>query len=133
MSRRQARELSFKFLYQEFFQKEKTPTLQEFQNFAQHFEVTSEDQDFAWTAITETLSQQITIEEKLKDKLINWKIERLASIDRVLLLLAYYEIHTLNQPCEIVINETVELAKKYGNEKSANFINGVLDSLKDSV
>ncbi|MFP4646263.1 MAG: transcription antitermination factor NusB [Candidatus Acetothermia bacterium] len=57
-----------------------------------------------------------------------WRLERLAVIDRNILRMALYELlYYQKTPPEVVINEAVELSKKYGTEKSSSFINGILD------
>ena len=59
----------------------------------------------------------------------NWKIERFAVIDRIILRMALTEIREIpDVPKNVVINEAIELAKSYSTEKSASFINGVLDN-----
>ena len=63
------------------------------------------------------------ISKNLKD---NWTIDRISKIDKALLILAIYEIQYKEIPFKVVINEVVELAKKYGEDTSASFINGVL-------
>ena len=66
-------------------------------------------------------------------KLKNWSIERIFKIDLAILRLAVYEIHFMdNIPPKVAVNEAVELAKKYGNDASSNFVNGVLrEIIKD--
>ena len=59
----------------------------------------------------------------------NWKIERISKIDLSLLELAIYEIKYKEVPYKVAINEAVELAKKYGEENSKTFVNGVLASI----
>ena len=66
------------------------------------------------------------IERNLKS---NWKIERISKIDLSILKLAIYEIKYTEIPYKVVINEAVELAKKYGEDTSKNFINGILASI----
>ena len=58
----------------------------------------------------------------------NWRIERMAAIDRALLRLALAELRTRGTPPKVVINEAVELAKKFSSEDAASFINGILDA-----
>ena len=74
-----------------------------------------------------------TIDEIIKDIEKNlksdWKIERISKIDLVILKLAIYEIKYKNLPFKVVINEAVELAKKYGEDSSKNFVNGILASI----
>ena len=66
------------------------------------------------------------IEKNLKS---DWKIERISKIDLAILKLAIYEIKYKDLPFKVVINEAVELAKKYGEDSSKNFVNGILASI----
>lgn len=66
------------------------------------------------------------IEKNLKS---DWKIERISKIDLSILKLAIYEIKYKEIPFKVVINEAVELAKKYGEDTSKNFVNGILASI----
>lgn len=66
------------------------------------------------------------IEKNLKD---DWKINRISKMDLSILKLAIYEIKYKEIPYKVAINEAVELAKKYGEDKSKNFVNGVLASI----
>ena len=67
-----------------------------------------------------------SIEKNLKK---DWKIDRISKIDLSILKLAIYEIKHTEVPYKVVINEAVELAKKYGEDNSRNFVNGVLASI----
>ncbi len=58
-----------------------------------------------------------------------WKLERISKIDLAILKLAIYELQYTETPFKVVINEAVELAKKYGEETSKNFVNGMLASI----
>ena len=73
------------------------------------------------------------IEEILKDIEMNlkddWKLSRISKMDLAILKLAIYEIKFSDVPYKVSINEAVELAKKYGEDKSKNFVNGVLASI----
>ncbi len=62
----------------------------------------------------------------------NWRIERMAAIDRAILRLALCEIRTTSTSAKVVINEAVELAKKFSSEEAAPFINGILDAAAKS-
>jgi len=64
----------------------------------------------------------------------HWRLERMAAVDRNLLRLALYELlHQPEVPAKVVINEAVELAKRYGSEESGSFVNGILDRVRESV
>ena len=66
------------------------------------------------------------IEKNLKK---DWKIDRISKVDLAILKLAIYEIKYKDIPFKVVINEAVELAKKYGEDNSKNFVNGILASI----
>jgi len=58
----------------------------------------------------------------------NWRFERLAAIDRAILRLAIHELQIAQTPHKVIINEAVDLAKKFSGEDSGSFVNGVLDA-----
>ena len=59
----------------------------------------------------------------------NWKFERLSAIDRAILRLGIYELRFTDTPHKVVMNECVELAKKFSSEDAASFVNGILDAV----
>jgi len=63
----------------------------------------------------------------------NWRLERMALIDRAILRLAAYELCGGKTPAKVVLNEALELAKTFSSEDAAAFINGVLDALFHSL
>ena|ERR1700722_2171852 len=63
----------------------------------------------------------------------NWRIERMSAIDRAILRLALCEIRTTSTPTKVVINEALELAKKFSSEEASPFINGILDAAAKST
>lgn len=62
----------------------------------------------------------------------NWRVERMAAIDRAILRLAVAELRTTGTPANVVLNEAIELAKKFSAEESAPFVNGILDAVVKS-
>lgn len=68
----------------------------------------------------------LNIEKNLKE---DWKLNRISKMDLSILKLAIYEIEFSEVPYKVAINEAVELAKKYGEDKSKNFVNGILASI----
>ena len=61
---------------------------------------------------------------------LRWKLSRLSHVDRAILRLAVYQLrHCPDIPCKVVINEAIEIAKKYSSEQAPRFINGVLDAV----
>jgi len=63
----------------------------------------------------------------------NWRFERLAAIDRAILRLAIHELNGKDTPAKVVLNEAVELAKKFSSEESGAFVNGILDAVHKSL
>ena len=84
---------------------------------------------FLQTSVKGIIENYSNIKETIKDNTQNWAYERIGLIERTLLIIATYEFLKANTPIEVVANETVELAKEYGNEKSYEFVNGILANI----
>lgn len=82
-----------------------------------------------------TVENMKEIDSIIKKYLQNWTIERLANVDRNILRMSVYELMFCRDevPEKVVIDEAIEIAKKYGDENSSKFINGVLSKVKDSL
>ena len=63
----------------------------------------------------------------------NWRVERMSAIDRAILRLAVAELRTTGTPANVVLDEAIELAKKFSSEESAPFVNGILDAVVKSA
>lgn len=74
-----------------------------------------------------------TLDQMIVKHAENWRFERLAAIDRAALRLAIHELRAGDTPFKVVLNEAVELAKKYSSEESGAFVNGVLDAVHKSM
>ncbi len=129
MNRSQARELAFKLLYQMEIQKQINK--EDLELFFENNDITSEQAKEYVEDIVNGIkanSEEIIniISKNLKE---DWKIERVSKVNTALLKLGIYEIVYKKLPFKVVINEVVELAKKYGEETSHSFINGILASV----
>jgi N utilization substance protein B len=70
------------------------------------------------------------VDERIEAISTNWRLDRMARVDRNILRLAVHELlHRPDVPVKVVINEGIELGKKYGSESSGAFINGILDRI----
>lgn len=129
MNRSAAREETFKLLYSLEIQKEDLKEQTEI--YLENAEISDENTKKYMSAIVEGIESNIKdIENKISENLKkDWKIERISKINLVLLKLAIYEILYTETPFKVVINEVVELAKKYGDDTSPNFVNGILASI----
>ncbi len=63
----------------------------------------------------------------------NWRFERLAAIDRAILRLAIHELRDGDTPPKVVLNEAIEMAKKFSSEEAGSFVNGILDTIHKSM
>lgn len=84
---------------------------------------------FLQTSVKGISENYDTIKDTIKANTQNWAYERIGLVERTLLIIATYEFLKANTPIEVVANETVELAKEYGNEKSYEFVNGILANI----
>lgn len=88
------------------------------------------DMDFADTLIVGIQDYQDEIDQIIALKSIGWKIDRMPQVDLCVLRIAVYEmLYCDNIPHSVSINEAVELAKIFGGDKSASYVNGVLGSI----
>ncbi len=117
MKRRRAREFIVKVLFQK--------------DFVNHVEESHHVQDpYVLEVLRGIEAHQDEIDRRIEERLQGWRLQRLHAVDRNVLRLAIYELlYRDDVPPEVVIDEAVELAKKYGTEKSSAFVNGVLDRI----
>jgi N utilization substance protein B len=73
------------------------------------------------------------IDELIVKQAENWRLERLAVIDRAILRLAIYELRATDTPPKVILNEAVDLAKKFSSEDASSFVNGILDAIHKSL
>lgn len=74
------------------------------------------------------------IDDLIREHAENWRLERMPAIDRNILRLAVYEmLHEQNVPKVVIVDEAIELAKKFGAESSGRFVNGLLDGVLKSA
>ena len=85
---------------------------------------------FANNLVLGTLSNNETIDEKIRTRAEHWRIERMAIVDRNVLRLAVYEFLFEDTPHTVVINEALEIARRFSTFEATQFINGILDAIK---
>ncbi|MFD2762328.1 transcription antitermination factor NusB [Lentibacillus juripiscarius] len=121
MNRHAAREKAFQILFQ-LDMNDKEPE----QAMKDHLESLEVD-PFIKTLVEGVAANKQTMDSVITASLENWTIERIASVERTVLRIAVYEIRWQEDvPVNVSINEAVELANLYGDEKSGKFVNGVL-------
>lgn len=94
-------------------------------------EVPEEVRRFAARLATGTSESLDEVDALLREGIENWRLERLGTVDRAVLRLAVFEfLHEPATPRIVVIDEAIEVAKRYGGEESGQFVNGILDALR---
>jgi N utilization substance protein B len=79
------------------------------------------------------LAHQVEIDQRLSEAAENWRLPRMAAVDRNVLRLGAYELlHVPDTPPNVILDEAIELARRYGTADSPAFVNGVLDKLRQS-
>lgn len=127
-SRRKAREFALQILFGLEFSGGKPDDV--VAHFWQENEALREVQEFTRELVYGTMRNLKEIDGSLESHSTNWKLSRMASVDRSLLRLAVFELNFCEAiPANVTINEAVEIAKKYGTEESSAFINGILDKI----
>ncbi len=86
--------------------------------------------EYAERLVRGVLEHQGMLDEKIGRHTENWRVERMPIVDRNVLRIAVYELEEQKDvPRIVVVDEAIELAKKFGSEKSGRFVNGLLDGL----
>lgn len=129
MNRSNARELLFKLLYE--LEIQKNDVEEQIDLFIENNNIYDKNvQDYIKNEVTGIYKNISDITNLISSNLKkDWQIDRLSKINLALLKLAIYEMIYEKIPYKIIINEVVELAKKYGDDSSHSFINGVLASI----
>ena len=130
MKRSEIRELAFKLIYSLEIQKD-YDIEEQIDLFIENNDITkNEDIEYIKDCIKGIHLNQEEIVKIIENSLVSdWKIERISKVNLSLLKLAIYEIKYKELPFKVVINEAVELAKKYGEDSSPKFVNGILASI----
>ena len=129
MKRTQTRELAFKLIYSSEVQKEMEQ--EQIELYLQENEIKQKAEIEYIHEVYEGIKEhqeeiETLIAKNLKEK---WTMERISKINRAILKLAIFELIYAKLPYKVVINEAVELAKKYGDDSSKSFVNGILASI----
>jgi len=95
-------------------------------NISQSENFIAETMAFATILADKAWSDREQSDQIISDLAIDWEIDRIGKVDRSILRLAISEINGKETPISVVINEAVELAKKYSSAESSKFINGIL-------
>lgn len=127
-SRRKARELALQMLFQFDVSGNTPPVI--LTTFEDLQRVKPNVRDFAARVFEGTVRNIDSIDAMIVQQAVNWRLERMAVVDRNIIRMSVYEfLHESDTPKLVIIDEAVEIAKKFGTQKSSQFINGVLDGI----
>jgi N utilization substance protein B len=88
---------------------------------------------FAAQLVRGTIEHVAELDERIGKHAEHWRVERMPGVDRNILRLAVYEMTFAGTPAAVAIDEALELARKFANEESVQFVNGVLDAVHRST
>lgn len=131
MSRREGREATFKTLFEKDLNSD-LDLLTALQTAKEDYaDFTDNDDEYAFSTLKGVLANLDAIDALIKSCSPDWKIERMAAVDRAIIRLATFEMKFAEDKLkpEIAINEAVELAKKFGADDSSRFVNGILSGI----
>lgn len=124
--RRRGRELALQMLYQYELAGNDIETI--LTSFEELQQAPPPIREFAAALASGAIGKRDEIDAKLAEQADNWRLDRMAAVDRNILRLAMYELlFAPDTPPAVVIDEAVEIAKRFGSERSSQFVNGVLD------
>ena len=127
-ARRKARELALQMLYQHDVSGNAPDTI--ISTFEDLQKSKANTRDFATRVFKGTIEHMPKIDEMIQAQADNWRLPRMAIVDRNIIRMSIYEfLHEDDTPKLVIIDEAIEIAKKYGTQKSSQFINGILDGI----
>lgn len=127
-ARRKARELALQMLYQHDVSGNAPDTI--ISTFEDLQKSKANTRDFATRVFKGTIEHMPKIDEMIQAQADNWRLPRMAIVDRNIIRMSIYEfLHEDDTPKLVIIDEAIEIAKKFGTQKSSQFINGILDGI----
>jgi len=127
-ARRKARELALQMLYQHDLSGNSPEAI--VSTFEDLQKSKPSTREFATKIFKGTIEHRDTIDAMIVQQADNWRISRMAVVDRNIIRMSIYEfLHEQDTPKLVIIDEAIEIAKKFGTQKSSQFINGILDGI----
>lgn len=127
-ARRKARELALQMLFQ--FDMSGNGPDQIIDTFEELQKSKPNTREFATRVFRGTVTNVSEIDDMIQNQAENWRLSRMAAVDRNIIRMSVYEfMHEPETPKLVIIDEAIEIAKKFGTQKSSQFINGILDGI----
>ena len=132
MSRRRAREYALQMLYQQEVTRDPGAVVER-SFWDAHAAAAVEARAFAGRLFGKSLQDRSRIDDLIQRHCDNWKLRRISAVDRNVLRMGIAEFLFLDTPKVVVISEAIEIARKFGTERSADFVNGILDAIRKEL
>lgn len=131
-SRHRARECALQILYKLDVEQDSNPSSATLETHFKHFDVAQQTRDFTKELVIGTLKNISTLDQLIEKSSSNWKMNRMAVIDRNLIRMALFELNHMSEetPFSVTLDEAVELAKSFGSAESPSFVNAILDNMR---
>jgi N utilization substance protein B len=127
-ARRKARELALQMLFQRDISGNQPEQI--IDTFEELQKSKPNTREFATKIFRGTVAHVDQIDGMIQNQAENWRLTRMAAVDRNIIRMSVYEfLHETDTPKLVIIDEAIEIAKKYGTQKSGQFINGILDGI----
>jgi N utilization substance protein B len=129
-ARRRGRELALQALYQIEVSGESAGTLK---TFFEQTDAGDRAKGFAAALVAGVRERQEQIDQLIAAASEHWRFERLSRVDLGVLRIASYELLAHNAPTSVVLDEAIEIARRFGTQESATFVNGILDQIAEQL
>ena len=130
-SRRKLRELTLQLLFQEDLTHSSPEEILDV--YLKEHPGSSESYEFAEVLFRKSLENRTQIDDLIRRHARNWRLERMAVVDRNILRMAVSEFLYTETPKVVVIDEAIEIARRYSTEDSSEFVNGILDAIREEL
>ena len=136
--RRRSRQIALQVLFAldltEATRSECSPTAEEaFERVAENFELPEGARAFGQELVCGITLHRAELDALLSEHATNWRISRMAAVDRNILRIGAYELTSTETPTRVVLDEAIELARRFGDDPSPSFVNGVLDAVARAI
>jgi N utilization substance protein B len=104
-----------------------------FEAVAENFELPEGAREFAAKLVRGIIEHRVELDALLSEHATNWRLSRMAAVDRNTLRIGAYELSHTDTPARIVLDEAIELVRRFGSDPSPAFVNGILDAVSFAV
>lgn len=128
--RQVSRQVALQVLYAVDLSPGSAPAVEEaFAAVAENFELPEGARAFAKELVSGVMAEREALDALISEHARNWRLSRMAAVDRNVLRLATWELRATRTPTSVILDQAIELARRFGDDPSPAFVNGVLDAV----